>query len=146
VLKKHTDFIMNITEEAVKRTPKKHKYDRRRAMKAELLKRSRTHQGYCKYMITIGEKDGTIHKQPVYGKDMQDALSRLMKKELTVKVERKIETNTGLVFLAWLVLLGTPAILTDTSSPWFLLYTFGSVLLLAVIAVLWYGHVNKGDE
>ena len=137
---------MNITEEAVKRTPKKHKYDRRRAMKAELLKRSRTHPGYCKYMITIGEKDGTIHKQPVYGKDMQDALSRLMKKELTVKVERKIETNTGLVFLAWLVLLGTPAILTDTSSPWFLLYTFGSVLLLAVIAVLWYGHVNKGDE
>jgi len=137
---------MNITEEGNKRAPKKHKYDRRRAMKAELLKRSKTHQGYCKYMITIGEKDGTIHKQPVYGKDMQDALSRLMKKELTVKVERKLETNTGLIFLAWLLAIGLPAILSDTSSPWFLLYTFGSAVLLAIVATWWYGHVNKGEE
>tara|TARA_R110002012_G_scaffold118746_1_gene267718 strand:+ start:72 stop:509 length:438 start_codon:yes stop_codon:yes gene_type:complete len=143
---KPIEFFMNITEEGNKREPKKHKYDRRRAMKAELLKRSRTHQGYCKYLITIGEKDGTIHKQPVYGKDMQDALSRLMKKELTVKVERKLETNVGFIFLVWLVVMGAPAIFADTSSPWFLLYTFGSVVLLSIIAVFWYNHVNKGEE
>ena len=50
------------------------KYDRRRALKCELLKKSDTHKGYCKYMVTIGEKDGTVHKQPAYGTDMQDAL------------------------------------------------------------------------
>tara|TARA_B100000902_G_C27212843_1_gene865373 strand:- start:700 stop:1071 length:372 start_codon:yes stop_codon:yes gene_type:complete len=121
------------------------KYDRRRALDCKLLKKSDSHKGYCKYIVTIGEKDGTIHKQPVYGKDMQDALSRLMKKELTVKVERKLETNVGLIFLIWLVVMGAPAFFADTSSPWFLLYTFGSVLLLATVAVLWYGHVNKGE-
>ena len=121
------------------------KYDRRRALDCRLLKKSDSHKGYCKYMVTIGEKDGTVHKQPVYGKDMQDALSRLMKKELTVKVERKLETNVGLIFLIWLGIMVTPAFFADTSSPWFLLYTFGSVLLLATIAVLWYSHVNKGE-
>ena len=35
-------------------------------------------------MITIAEMDGTIHKQPAYGTDMQSALSRLLKQELTV--------------------------------------------------------------
>jgi len=121
------------------------KYDRRRALDCRLLKKSDSHKGYCKYMVTIGEKDGTVHKQPVYGKDMQDALSRLMKKELTVKVEKKLETNVGFIFLIWLGIMVTPAFFADTSSPWFLLYTFGSVLLLATIAVLWYSHVNKGE-
>jgi|TARA_R100000541_G_scaffold41311_3_gene48751 hypothetical protein len=125
---------------------KKQKYDRRRAMKAELLKRSSSHEGYCKYLITIGEKDGTIWKQPVYGKDMQDALSRVIKKELTVKVERRLESNVGLIFLVWLVVMGAPAIFADADSPWFLLYTFGSVLLLTIISVWWYSHINKGED
>lgn len=137
---------MNITEEGNRRKPKKQKYDRRRAMKAELLKRSSTHKGYCKYMITIGEKDGTIHKQPVYGKDMQDALSRVIKKELTVKVERKLETNVGFIFVVWLIVMGAPAIFTEVNSPWYLLYTFGSIVVATIMAAWWYNHVNKGDE
>jgi hypothetical protein len=76
---------------------------------------------------------------------MQDALSRLIKRELTVKVERKLETNTGLIFIAWLLLMGTPAIITDTTSPWFLLYTFGSVLVLIGVSAWWYKHVYKGE-
>ena len=137
---------MNITEEGNRRKPKKQKYDRRRAMKAELLKRSSTHKGYCKYMITIGEKDGTIWKQPAYGKDMQDALSRVIKKELTVKVERKLETNVGLIFVIWLVVMGAPAIFAEVDSPWYLLYTFGSIVVATIVAAWWYNHVNKGDE
>jgi len=135
---KPIQFFMNNT--------KKYKYDRRRAMKAVLLKKSATHKGYCKYLITIGEKDGSIWKQPVYGKDMQDALSRVIKKELTVKVERRLERNIGLIFLIWLLVMGTPAIFADATSPWFLLYTFGSVILLTSISVWWYSHINKGDE
>ena len=134
-----------LSNKASNKSIKSFRYDKRRAIDCKLIKRSATHEGYCKYMVTIGEKDGTIHKQPVYGKDMQDALSRLIKKELTVKVEKKIETNTGLVFLTWLVLLATPAILSDTSSPWFLLYTFGSVVVLMLVALWWYNHVYKGE-
>ena len=129
-----------------KKKMKKSKYDRRRAIDCKLLKKSSSHKGYCKYIVTVAELDGTIHKQPVYGKDMQDALSRLMKKELTVKVERKLETNVGAIFLIWLVVMGAPAFFADTSSPWFLLYTFGSVVLLTIVATWWYSHVNKGDE
>ncbi len=121
------------------------KYDRRRAIDCKLLERSKTHDGYAKYMITIGEKDGTIHKQPAYGKDMQDALSRLLKKELTVKVEKKMETNTGWIFVGWLVCMGWPAILVDIHTPALLVYGIGSVFILFILAALWYYHVNKGE-
>jgi hypothetical protein len=121
------------------------KYDKRRALFCKLLGESKTYKGYYKYLVTIGEKDGTIHKQPVYGRDMQSALNRLINKELTYKVEKKLETNTGLIFLAWLIVMITPAFLTDYSSPWFLLYVFGSVVVLALIAVWWYSYVNRGE-
>ena len=114
---------------------KTRKFDRRRALDCKLIKKSETYTGYYKYEVTIGEKDGTIHKQPAYGKDMQGALSRLLKKELTVKVERKLETNTGFIFLAWLVTMGTPALFADRSSPWFLAYIFGVVLVLVCLGV-----------
>ena len=61
------------------------KYDKRRALFCKLIKKSDTHDGYYKYLVTVGEKDGSIHNQPVYGRDMQDAINRLIKKELTVK-------------------------------------------------------------
>jgi hypothetical protein len=122
------------------------KYDKRRALDCKLLKKSDSHKGYCKYLITVGEVDGTVHKQPVYGKDMQDALSRLIKKELTVKVEKTLETNTGFIFLAWLLLMGTPAMFFGASNtPLILVYTFGTIIMLVAIATLWYNHVNKGE-
>ena len=121
-------------------------YDKRRALFCKLLGESKSYKGYYKYLVTIGEKDGTIHKQPVYGRDMQSALNRLINKELTYKVEKKLETNTGWIFLLWLSVMVTPAFLTDYSSPWFLLYVFGSVVVLASIAVWWYSYVNKGEN
>ena len=122
------------------------KYDRRRALDCKLLKKSDSHKGYCKYIITIGEKDGTIHKQPVYGKDMKDALSRVIKKELTVKIEKKLENNTGFIFLAWLLLMGTPAIFLGAgNTPWILVYTFGTIIMLMAVAAIWYNHINKGE-
>jgi len=93
-----------------KKMKKKSKYTRRRAIDCKLVERSKNNPGYCKYMITIAELDGTIHKQPAYGKDMQGALSRLMNTERTVKVEQKLETNTGLIFVLWLMIMGVPAV------------------------------------
>ena len=124
----------------------KSKYTRRRAINCELIDRSKTNPGYCKYMITIAELDGTVHKQPAYGKDMQGALARLMNKERTVKVERKLETNTGLVFLSWLVLMGAPAIFFGAqNTPYYLAATFGSIIMIMVVATLWYNYITKGE-
>ena len=125
---------------------RKSKYTRRRAIDCKLIERSKNNPGYCKYMITIAELDGTIHKQPAYGKDMQSALARLMNKELTVKVEKKLETNTGLIFIAWLLLMGTPAIIFGAQdTPWYLALTFGTIIMLMAVTSLWYNYIKKGE-
>ncbi len=124
---------------------KKSKYNRRRAIDCKIVERSKNNPGYCKYMITIAELDGTVHKQPAYGKDMQGALSRLMNTERTVKIEKKLETNTGLIFLAWLLLMGAPAFFVEQHTPWFLAYTFGSIILIMLVAVFWYNYIKKGE-
>ena len=128
-----------------KKKAKSQKYDKRRALKCELLKKSATHKGYCKYMVTIGEKDGTVHKQPAYGTDMQDALSRLINTERTLKFEKKLESNVGYVFLLWILIFSWPAIFVDDfSKPTFLLYAFGSVFLMFTAAAMWYKYISKG--
>ena len=125
---------------------KRSKYTKRRAIDCKLIERSKSNPGYCKYMITIAEMDGTIHKQPAYGKDMQGALSRLINKERTNKVERKLETNTGLIFLSWLVLMGAPAIFFGAqNTPYYLAATFGSIIMIMVVATLWYNYITKGE-
>ena len=125
---------------------KKSKYNRRRAIDCKIMARSKNNPGYCKYMITIAELDGTVHKQPAYGKDMQGALSRLMNTERTVKVERKLENNTGLIFLIWLVLMGAPAMIFGAhNTPWMLVWTIGTIIGLMLIAGLWYSYIRKGE-
>ena len=133
-------------KEKLKTKTHKHKFSRRRALECKFVDKSKNNPGYLKYMVTIGEKDGTKHTQPVYGKDMQDALSRLINIERTVKVERKLETNTGLIFLTWLVVMGTPAILSESNNtPWMLAYTLGTIVLM-MVATIWYNYIKKGDD
>ena len=124
----------------------KYKFNRRRALECKFVEKSKNNPGYLKYMVTIGEKDGTKHTQPVYGKDMQDALSRLINKERTVKVERKLETNVGLIFVLWLLMMGTPAALFGgENTPWILVYTFGSIMAIMGVCGLWYNYIRKGE-
>jgi hypothetical protein len=51
---------------------------RRKAISAELVRESKDNPGYFRYNIEIEEVDGTRHIVPAYGKDMQDAISRLV--------------------------------------------------------------------
>jgi hypothetical protein len=128
----------------LKKNKHKHKFNRRRALECLLVEKSKNNPGYLKYMVTIGEKDGTKHTQPVYGKDMQDALSRLINTERTVKVEKKLENNTGLIFMTWLAVMGAPAIFFGAQdTPWYLAYTFGGIMLLVTVTLLWYNYINK---
>ena len=83
----------------------------------------------------------------VYGRDMQDAISRLIKKELTVKIEKKLET--GWVFFAWLFAMCWPAIIFGVDgiegNPVWIGLSLGSVFIMTIVAILWYNHVNKGE-
>jgi hypothetical protein len=131
-----------------KKRPRKQKYDRRRAMKCVLLEKSKTHDGYCKYEVTIGEKDGTIHKQPAYGTDMQDALSRLINTERTIKIEKKMERNPFVFFLIWMAVMVGPVLWHGEMAytPWFILYMFGSFTALFLVAGWWQNYLEKGKK
>jgi hypothetical protein len=124
------------------------KYDKRRAIDCKLLKQSTTHNGYCKYLVTIGEKDGTIHKQPVYGKDMQDALSRLLWHERTEKVVKVAEKGNGTPIMALaLAILVIPALYTaETDNPIYLLWTVGILAVGYVIMSIWENYVGKAGK
>ena len=129
----------------LKKTTHQYKFNRRRALECKFVEKSKNNPGYLKYLVTIGEKDGTKHTQPVYGKDMQDALSRLINQERTVKVEKKLENNTGFIFLIWLILMGVPAFFVEHHTPWFLVYTMGTLLVLILTATWWYNYIRKGE-
>ena len=127
---------------------KKSKYEKRRAIDCQLLEKSKTHKGYCKYLVTIAEKDGTIHKQPCYGKDMQDALSRLINTERTIKIEKKMEKNSFIFFIVWMAIMAAPVMIHGdiTYTPWFILYMFGSFTAMFLAAGLWQNYLEKGKK
>tara|TARA_R110002020_G_scaffold192441_1_gene392618 strand:- start:613 stop:993 length:381 start_codon:yes stop_codon:yes gene_type:complete len=97
--------------------------NKRKAIDCKLIEASKTSPGYHKYQITIQEKDGTKSMHPAYGKDMQDAISRLIWNERVDKISRvskksKIETPIlfGIVLIGivgpgiWSVMQNTPLI------------------------------------
>lgn len=127
---------------------KKNKYNRRRALVCKLVRQSKKNRGYFRYDVTIGERDGKITRVPAYGKDMQDALSRLLNKERTTKLERRVEKYPSIFFILWLVVMSLPVIINHdlTYTPWFILYMFGAFAGMFLIAGWWHNYLSKGDE
>jgi len=124
---------------------KKTKYDRRRAVNCKLIRKSKSNKGYCKYEVTVSEKDGTYHKEPAYGRDMQDAISRLMWKERTYKIERKIN-STWLAIVICLT-IAYPAFLFDHSvQPLYLISSLAGIILLFGGLYVWYNYLEKANE
>lgn len=124
----------------------KHKFNRRRALDCRLVEKSKNNPGYLKYMVTIGEKNGETHTQPAYGKDMQDALSRLLQKERLIKVEKKFDKGKGAgwVFIIWIVMMGTPMYFMDTSeNPFYILYGFLGIGIIIGLVTWYWNYINK---
>ena len=90
--------------------------ERRRAVHCVLLEPSKTSLGYYKYQITIRELDGTENIVPAYGKDMQDAIERLLWNERVETVMEKKATPPILVILGLTVvaLAGSLSVIQDT--------------------------------
>ena len=126
----------------------KTKYDRRRAIECKMERKSNSNPGYFKYNITIREKNGAIHTEPAYGKDMQDALSRLINTERTVKIERKLERNPFLFFITWMTVMAIPVLIHGnmTYTPWFVVYMFVSFTALFAITGWWQHYLDKGKK
>jgi len=97
--------------------------NKRKAIDCKLIRPSNSNPGYFKYEIVIQDTDGSTYTQPAYGKDMQDAISRLIWNERIDKVSKvsknKTLENSILFFIAfvciigpsiWSVMLDTPLI------------------------------------
>ena len=88
------------------------------AIRAEWQRDSESAPGFNKYFITIRETDGTEVKVPAYGRDMQDALSRLVKTERAEKFVETTERIPDYVYiLLFLGTLGVGATLSTAARP-----------------------------
>ena len=105
------------------------------AIRAEWQRDSESAPGFNKYFITIRETDGTEVKVPAYGRDMQDALSRLVKTERTEKFVETTERIPDYVYiLLFLGTLGVGATLsTSANNP--LYFAVGAGALVVVIGL-----------
>jgi hypothetical protein len=93
---------------------------------------SNSSPGYFKYEITIQEESGAIHKEPAYGLDMQDAISRLVWSERVEKVNPK--ANIVLIICAWSSTIIVPSIIAaKNNEPKWILLAF---VLAAVLGFL----------
>jgi len=124
---------------------KNRKYDRRRAIDCKIVEKSRSHKGYCKYIVTIADQDGTITKHPVYGKDMQNALRRLMNQQKTDWIEQRF--SIWWVAAIWIVIMGTPAYLIEAGqrSPLYVLCSFLTAITLFGLVRWWCNHTYRGE-
>jgi len=97
---------------------------RQKVLNATYRKDSNTFPEWMKYEVEILNEDGSTTKIPAYGKDLQDALSRVVHDKKVAKIEKKTKRIPDLV---WVVL-------------W-----FGYVLALADYSMsMWQDNTTKG--
>lgn len=116
------------------KTPK----PRRMAIQAEWQRDSESAPGFNKYFITIREIDGTEVRIPAYGRDMQDALSRIVKRERTEKLVETTERIPDFVYvLLFLGTLGVGATLSTTAdNPLYFAVGAGALVVLVGLYLL----------
>jgi len=116
---------------------------RRKAIDCKLIGPSSSSPGYFKYEVTIEEESGKIHKEPAYGLDMQDAISRLVWTERVEKVNPK--ANIILIICAWSTSIIVPSIIaTKTENPIWILVAFVLAFLLTFFTVQTEKYFNRG--
>jgi len=73
-----------------------------KAIHAELRKESKTFDGWLKYEVTIQYPNGSKEQVPAYGKDLQDALSRVAHDK---KVEKLTKTKLPVLTVLFIAIL-----------------------------------------
>ena len=119
------------------------KKNRRRAVHAELIRESRDNPGYFRYNITIREKDGTEHVVPAYGKDMQDAIERLIWNERVGKVSKSkiVAPSVAILLLGVVALSGMFSVIYD--NPLWIAGGLGICGIFLLISSLVNAYLNK---
>jgi hypothetical protein len=74
---------------------------KKKAIRAEYRKESESFPDWLKYEVTILNEDGTTDVVPAYGRDLQDALSRVVHDEKVKKLEKRTKKIPDIV---WVIL------------------------------------------
>jgi hypothetical protein len=110
-------------------------------------KDSETFPKWMKYEIEILNEDGTTEMIPAYGKDLQDALSRVVREKKIRKVEQTTEKVPMAVWLLlWFMYMGILIIgYYETLNHW--IFLGGIVGVLAVVLSLnWWGRPRNESK
>src|SRR5210317_1767961 len=99
-------------------------------------KDSETFPKWMKYEIEILNEDGTTELIPAYGKDLQDALQRVVREKKIRKVEQTTERIPMAVWLMlWFMYMGILIIgYYETTNHW--IFLGGIIGIIAVIGSL----------
>ena len=99
-------------------------------------KDSETFPKWMKYEIEILNEDGTTELIPAYGKDLQDALQRVVREKKIRKVEQTTERIPMAVWLMlWFMYMGILIIgYYETTNHW--VFVGGIIGIIAVIGSL----------
>jgi hypothetical protein len=103
---------------------------KKKVIKVEYRKDSESFPDWLKYEITILKQDGTIDKIPAYGKDLQDALSRIVHDERVDKIHNKTSS------IPWWIWALVYFIYMSFISIWSISYNKPSILIFGLIGTL----------
>jgi len=117
--------------------------ERRKAIKAELIRESKDNPGYFRYNITIKEKDGRIHDVPAYGVDMEDAIERLLWAERVDKITntKGVMSSFAIFLLCIIALSGIFGTIQD--DPLIVIAGISICIFVFIIISLFDSYLNK---
>jgi hypothetical protein len=108
---------------------------------------------WMKYEVTILNEDGTTQVIPAYGKDLQDALSRVVHDKKVEKIEKKAKRIPDIVWVVlWFGYILGWTMLTYEVSPYTKfngLFFVGGIALITGVTVwlkTWFRLRNRDRE
>ena len=124
---------------------------KRKVINVTYRKDSQTFPDWMKYEVEILNEDGTTELIPAYGKDLQDALSRVVHDSKVEKVSKVVDKIPTFVWpFVWISLLGTAVSYITTYSylfgDWIGFAYIGSMLIISGITLSisnWFNLKNR---
>jgi cell division protein FtsX len=119
---------------------------KKKAIQVEYRKTSESFPDWMKYEITILQEDGKTVKVPAYGKDLQDALSRVVHDD---RVEKITKTTEKLPSWIWIVLWFSylfSLIIWFIQSGNQLVMAIGVTMILPIFGLLLYWGQSKNKD
>jgi hypothetical protein len=123
---------------------------KQKVINATYRKDSQTFPDWLKYEVELLNEDGSTEKIPAYGKDLQDALSRVVHDQKVEKIEKRTKRIPDLVWIIlWFGYMLGWTMLTYEVSPYDQfdgLFFIGGIALITGITIwakTWFRKRNR---